>query len=752
MVTSPLDREIWVTTFNGLSGSRTSRTSKLMSLRSLIPRLRDTEAAVKEQLPLIKLAQFGDRVTKKGSVRFDANVHEVWGIEGDYDGEHCSPDELADALRRNSIAGLVVTSPSHTPAAPRARILLPFSKPLPPKDRARMISRLAGILPDRLGPESWTLSQAYFCGKLTDAADHRVLEVDGDYIDERDDLDATALPPQPRAKTNGKQSPRPKLNLEADGETHQGNGVDVSPFLPVDVTTCLDAIAAGEGSHHALLQVVGRWIGIGLPQADIVAVLTSALLRRPESEQDTGWHTALADLPRLVRGIAEKEAEAAAAAAAGGSGGGQTPPPHPPGAGPGAGPGPSTPPPQPQAQTQPLPLLTRKHGKWPGNAENAMTLLRQAPELMGCFAFDEMLCKVVIRKPLPWMVSLPVIRPSTDVDASNLQGWLQRHCRLSIGNTTTHQAIDTVATENSFHPVRDFLRAEPWDGIVRMDTWLSDYAGAEESDYTRRIGRMFLLGMVARVERPGCKFDYCMILEGPQGILKSQFLRELGTPWFSDQLPDVRHGGKDAAQHMRGLWLIELAELDVMGRADVLAFNAFLTRSVEIYRPSYGRKEVNEPRQCVFAGTTNRDQYLRDHTGARRFWVIPTQSVDPVGLRGARQQLFAEALAAYQAGERFWPDLEFERDVIRPQQDQRYVGDAWEDPIREYVRKLTRTTVMLIAQGAFGLEAKDVIRLTPSDQHRITAILQRLRWKPRRTDTARWWEAPTPTAGGTTTP
>ncbi|ACK52004.1 virulence-associated E family protein [Methylocella silvestris BL2] len=372
-----------------------------------------------------------------------------------------------------------------------------------------------------------------------------------------------------------------------------------------------------------------------------------------------------------------------------------------------------------------------ENGKIVPNLASAMAALRNAPQIANCFHLDEMLRAVVLVKPLPVLGgsapangddTLP--RPARDADVSQVQEWMQRTGLPKIGKDTVHQAVDLRAEECAFHPVRDYLSGTIWDGRARVDKWLSYYLGVEPSSYIEGIGRLFLIAMVARIFQAGCKADYMVVLEGPQGARKSTACAILGGPWFSDSLPDVT-SGKDVDQHLRGKWLIEIAEMSAMSRAESAALKAFISRQTERYRPAFGRKEVVEPRQCLFIGSTNKAAYLRDETGGRRFWPVKVGAIDTEALAHDRDQLFAEAVHLYRAGAKWWPDAQFELRHIKPQQEARFETDAWEETIAAWLRDKRSVLVGQIAREALGIETQ---RNSRADQNRITAILERMQW------------------------
>jgi predicted P-loop ATPase len=383
-------------------------------------------------------------------------------------------------------------------------------------------------------------------------------------------------------------------------------------------------------------------------------------------------------------------------------------------------------------------LMRDDRGQVIPNLANAALALRQAPELAGLLTYDDMLRHSLLRRPVPGSrcAAITEPRPLEDSDVAAVQEWLQRHGLRRLGREVAAQAVDLVAREHRFHPVRDYLDAPRWDRVPRIGTWLSYYFGAEPTPYSAAIGRMFLIAMVARIMQPGCKADYMMVLEGAQGTRKSTARTILGGPWFSDSLPDVT-GGKDVAVHLNGKWLIEVSEMSALGKAEAAALKAFITRDTERYRPPYGREEVVEPRQCLFIGTTNKTAYLRDETGGRRFWPVKTGAIDTDALSHDRDQLFAEAVKAYRAGERWWPDGDFEREHIVPEQEARFEPDAWEELVGNWLVGKSSCTVAEVAREALNFTTD---RIGTAVQRRITAAFEWLGWvRTERTMHGRPW-------------
>jgi predicted P-loop ATPase len=241
-----------------------------------------------------------------------------------------------------------------------------------------------------------------------------------------------------------------------------------------------------------------------------------------------------------------------------------------------------------------------------------------------------------------------------------------------------------------------------------------------------------LISLIARVMEPGCKADFALVLEGPQGIFKSEVLRMLGRPWVTDDMGGSDPGSKDAAIQVACIWIFELAELDqfTLGRErDVSRTKSFMSRSTDRFRPPYGRHPVPQPRQCCFACTTNKREYLPDETGNRRWWPVVCTKIDLEQLNIDRDQLLGEAVALYEQGEPWWLDTPELNALAADEQEGRYTSDAWEEMIGDYIATLSSVSVPEILI--------DVIKLQPADwgqreQNRIVKCLRRLGWQQRR--------------------
>jgi len=245
-------------------------------------------------------------------------------------------------------------------------------------------------------------------------------------------------------------------------------------------------------------------------------------------------------------------------------------------------------------------------------------------------------------------------------------------------------ALLAACHESVLSPVSHYLEDLIWDGKPRLLSWLAKYCGAEDNDFNRKVGKLWMISAVARALKPGCKADCCLVLEGKQGAGKSTAFKVLaGDDWFHDGLADLHN--KDASAGLLGKWIIELPELSAMKRSETEAVKAFLSRTTERYRPAYNPTEVVQPRRCVFAGTTNRQDYLSDDTGGRRFWPVAIKSVDIDCLKMDRDQLWAEAVQEFNAGTTWWlnaDDAEMATEVVM----QRTAEDPWESQVLSFVR------------------------------------------------------------------
>ena len=336
--------------------------------------------------------------------------------------------------------------------------------------------------------------------------------------------------------------------------------------------------------------------------------------------------------------------------------------------------------------------VNHKTGEADPNIENALLILQNDPRLKGTFATNEFSARPVLLRDVPWRPRGSVKdkrngEPWADTDDAGLRLYLE-----SVWNMKGRQAIQDAwsieCNRKAFHPVRDYLKGLVWDGTDRLDTMLIRYMGAEDTEFNRAASRKWMCASVARVFEPGRKFDNMLVLVGRQGIGKSTLASTLSRGWFTDSIQ--RLDGKDAYESLRGVWIVELAELAATKRSETETIKNFITKKEDTYRPAYGRHTVVFPRQCVFYGTTNDPDFLKDKSGNRRFWPVEVEGFDNGRLHGLEEevdQLWAEAVARYRSGEVLWMDDAQLMSAAREAQDRFTVQDDLAGMIQEYLEK-----------------------------------------------------------------
>lgn len=313
-----------------------------------------------------------------------------------------------------------------------------------------------------------------------------------------------------------------------------------------------------------------------------------------------------------------------------------------------------------------------------------------------------------------------------ETDATRLAAWLARHYELILSPAQCYGAAEVVAERAAYDPVSEWFDSLRWDGVRRLDRWCSNYLGAVDTPYVRFAGRLFLVSVVARVFKPGCKVDTMLVLEGPQGEYKSTAIRALvGDEWFSDTPLEL--GSKDRFVGLRGVLVHEFAELDTLGKADVARVKNFLSSPRDDFRPPYGHTNVRVPRRCVFVGTVNPEGggglgYFRDPTGFRRALPVAVGGVRLRDLEADREQLWAEAVEIYRGtrevlcpladglpdpGKRWYPETAHERALCGVEQEARTVQDPWQGAIAGWLEtRLPHASVSLseVLSDVCGIE------------------------------------------------
>ncbi|GAB1462192.1 virulence-associated E family protein [Pedobacter sp.] len=287
---------------------------------------------------------------------------------------------------------------------------------------------------------------------------------------------------------------------------------------------------------------------------------------------------------------------------------------------------------------------------------NIVLILENDPYFKGRVGYDDFeKCEVAI-SDLIWRKEKTDnnTRRLVDDDDSNIRHYLERTYGIS-NPVKTRDAMAVLKTRTAFHPVRDYLNSIEWDGVKRVDSLLIDYQGAKDCEYTRMVIRKMLAAAVARVFEPGIKFDHVLVLVGAQGRKKSSLVAKLGRQWFSDSFNTVE--GKESFEQLQGVWLVEMAELSALAKAEVEKIKHFITKRDDRYRVAFGRRVEKFPRQCVFFATTNKKYFLKDPTGDRRYWPVlldaqePTKDVFKDLTDNEVAQIWAESVVNYKKGE-----------------------------------------------------------------------------------------------------
>lgn len=298
-------------------------------------------------------------------------------------------------------------------------------------------------------------------------------------------------------------------------------------------------------------------------------------------------------------------------------------------------------------------LTVNTKGEYENSANNLNIIFQFDPFLKNAFKLNTFDNKRYVTKTLPWR-KIDDVEPLRDVDYSGVRNYIE----CIYGIVSSQKVDDALALEiekKKFHPIIKYIKSLQWDGVPRVNTLLIDYFGAEDNAYTRAAIRKMLCAAVTRVFHPGTKFDTALILVGPQATYKSTFVKKLGKNWFSDTFTTVQ--GKESFEQIQGAWLVEIAELSGLKKAEVETIKHYISKCEDSFRPAYGRTIETYKRQCVFFGTTNSKDFLRDPTGNRRFLPIDvrpeyaTKNVAQELTEEEVDQVWAEAYEMYKQGE-----------------------------------------------------------------------------------------------------
>lgn len=352
------------------------------------------------------------------------------------------------------------------------------------------------------------------------------------------------------------------------------------------------------------------------------------------------------------------------------------------------------------------------------SALNCKLILENDSNLQGIIGLDTFNQRVII-KQLPWRNGEHDVHGWSDEDEADLRIYFERVYGLKV-NSALHDAFLSVVSARRFHPVKDYLDSLEWDGQPRIEYVFIDYLGAEvyENNYTQAVSRKVLIAAVQRIYEPGCKFDQMTVLFGNQGIGKSTLLAKLGMQWFSDSLTAIT--GKESYEQLLGSWIIEMGELATLKKQEIEHIKQYITKREDRFRRAYARNITDNPRQCIFFGTTNEFEFLRDRTGNRRFWPLRcinknTKNVFTDLTQNEVNQIWAEAVFYYKhIGEPLYLETELQAQIDKLHAEhevhdyrEELITDFLNSPITEDWYQLdSNTHIIVLQENEFEFEGK----------------------------------------------
>jgi len=686
--------QVTFTRFADVNGKKATRFSE--DWEAIVERIRRPRRyPAKNRMPLIKLAAFGDAPKEEtGCLRHDGNLLEITGIEGDYDGGKMPIEEAAGRLADRGIEAALYTTPSHTPEAPRWRALLPLSRQYPPERRAEFVDRLNGVLGGVLAPESWTLSQAFYIGALK-SAPYTMQQVRGRCIDLVDEL--PKIPRPARSSAGG--------GAAADGKIGAGGRNHALTSL---AGTMRRRGMSCEAIEAALLAENIKSCDPPLPAAEVQTIARS-ISRYPPGERSQVNGDRELDIDEIAGSSAQSPAEpdhisteldAQIDATL------------------------SNPPAVATTIADDLAGLIPLSGSnsTPVNCEaNAIRIMRALP-IFGDVFFDTFDQRIKIDRA-------GTIRAWQDEDDTRAAALIQQAIAPRMTVNIVRAAINVIARERSRDSLLEFLDSlPPWDGVPRIDRFFPDVTEAEDTEHHRAAGRNLLIAMISRAKRPGCEVHFAVILESNvQGTGKNNLFKALCGDYYTEARAAIDK--TDFLRLLRSNWLVHMGELGSIKKAEIETVKDRIAASSDEYRELYERHTRRYPRRCVIVGSTNKDKYLSDETGNRRF--IPVKcgkgAIRTDLVAANRLQYFAEALQRFNAGEpwHLWPA------ETTGEQADRVFHDAWHDKIAAWVEQREEVTVYDVLAYALGVDVKDFDR---ARQTRVGCILRQLGWGSVRRD------------------